>query len=176
MLNKLIAGIISLSIMLFSSYEGNEAKLTLRNSVFSSRKLILDFELKNAFENDFKEIFMSGRKVEICFSLTVKNDGKLLKKDSFCHTVLYDPLSDDFLLEFEETGKHIIVKSYQKMLTLISEVKYKLQMRFPETVKISFSAFLSNLKLSSIDKEYDLMLLWKKKKPKLNMILNRSVR
>ena len=87
MLDKIFKGIVSLSMVLFSSYQGNEAKFTYLNSMLFNDRIVISSELENAFDNDFTSIFKSGQKIEICFELKIYASKKVFHQEKFCHSL-----------------------------------------------------------------------------------------
>ena len=70
--NKLITGVLSLSMLLLSSYQGNEAEFSELYFSFLGDGVLLRTKLVNAFENDFEEIFKCGKTIDIFFKIELK--------------------------------------------------------------------------------------------------------
>ncbi|MCD4819786.1 MAG: hypothetical protein K8S23_13965 [Candidatus Cloacimonetes bacterium] len=174
MLDKIFKGIVSLSMVLFSSYQGNEAKFTYLNSTLFNDHIVITSELENAFDNDFNSIFKSGQKIEICFDLKIHNSKKLLHEKKFCHSVEYDPLYSSFFVVLEESDKTIKINSYPKLIKTISNIEYEYVGEIPSQVKVSLKAYLKKLNLKTLGKEYNLMLLWKLKNPEISQVFNKK--
>jgi len=174
MLDKIFTGIVSLSMVLFSSYKGNEAKFTSLNALLTNDRIVISSELENAFDNDFSNIFKSGQKIEICFDLKIFEAKKVIHQKKFCHSVEYDPLYKNFAVELEENDKNLVMDSYTKLIKTISNIEYEYSGRVPPTVRVSIKAHLKKLNLTTLGKEYNLMLLWKLKNPEISKTFHKS--
>ena len=70
--DKVISGVISLSMLLLSSYKGNNAEFTDLETVFLNNNVIFRTSLSGAFENDFEDIIKSGAEIDIFFSISLE--------------------------------------------------------------------------------------------------------
>lgn len=163
---KVVSGVISLSMMLFSSYEGNQPYFSQMAVSLVENRIFIKTELVNAFDNDFEDIFRSGKQIDIFFNITLKTDSNIISEDDFKHTVIYDPLSDSFTLIIEELDEIIIIDSYRQLLKNIAKIEYTCNIDSAENVIIEIESYLSKIKFDSFGKKYDLMILWNLKKPK----------
>jgi hypothetical protein len=163
---KLLANLVTISVFLFSSFKGNDANFSNINVHNSGNYLILQTQLVNSFDNDFQEIFQSGKQVDVWFNLEVKQSKDMLHKEVFRHSAQYDPLQSVYKVYLQEQHETRSVKTYQDMLKMISQVEYSLPSK-PKWKKIDihFDAYLKSMRIESMKKDVDLMVLWKMKKP-----------
>ncbi len=163
---KVVSGVISLSMMLFSSYEGNQPYFSQMAVSMAGNRIFIKTELVDAFDNDFEDIFRSGKQIDVSFNITLKNDSDVISEDDFKHTVIYDPLTDLFTLIIEELDETLIIDSYRQLLKKIAKIEYTHNIDSSENVIIKIESYLSKIKFDSFGKKYDLMILWKLKRPK----------
>lgn len=175
MFDKLFSGVISIAMMLFSSFEGNKPVFTEPEVLFKQNKLIIKTQLINAFENDFEKIFKSGNEVQVYFDLKLKYKDRVIFRKEYIHSVTFDPLHQDYSINLEERNARHSPSSYQKMLELVSKFELELDNRLPNEVDLTLEAYLKNLKLEIMDKECDLMLLWRYNRPKLKKTLYKTL-
>ncbi len=163
---KLLANLVTISVFLFSSFKGNDADFSALHIKNSGSYLILQTHLENSFDNDFQEIFQSGKQVDVWFNLEVKQNKNMLHKQVFRHSVQYDPLSSIYRIYLQEQHQARSVKSYAEMKQLMENVEYSLPAK-PEWTKIDIhlDSYLKKMHIESMNKEIDLMVLWKMKKP-----------
>ncbi|HNX00087.1 MAG TPA: DUF4390 domain-containing protein [Candidatus Cloacimonadota bacterium] len=163
---KLLANLVTISVFLFSSFKGNDASFSAMHVQNSGNYLILQTHLENSFENDFQEIFQSGKQVDVWFNLEVKQNRNLLQKQEFRHSVQYDPLSAAYKVYLQEQKTTRVVRDYADMVQLISDVEYTLPPKPGwSKIDIHLDSFLKKMPMESTNKEIDLMMLWKLKKP-----------
>ncbi|MCD4797045.1 MAG: hypothetical protein K8R49_07760 [Candidatus Cloacimonetes bacterium] len=165
--SKIINGVISLSMLFLSTYEGNDAAFAAITANFLGNNIYLKTQLINAFENDFEEIFKSGQKIDIFFEIKIKNNSAVIHTNEFKHSVVFDPMSQFFTIELEEQEKSLSMESYQQLLETISNVEYSYKGDELTEIDITLTSFLKKIHLESINKEYDMMMLWNFKKPKI---------
>lgn len=164
--SKIITGFISLSMMLLSSYEGNHARFSDINFSFLGDKIFISAQLESAFENDFEEIFKSGQQIDIYFNIEFKNGPNVIFSDEFIHSVIFDPLSQFFNITLEEQKENFTTDSYQQLIEKISQIEYTYENTELGNPVVSLESSLKKIRLQSMKKKYDLMMLWNFKKPK----------
>ena len=76
---KLLSGIMSMTMMLFSSYEGNNASFSDIYIGHDNEIIRIQTSLISAFENDFEQIFRSGSPIVINYQLNVAKDGEFIE-------------------------------------------------------------------------------------------------
>ncbi len=133
-----------------------------------------EMQLVEAFENDFEEIFKSGKTISICFDLQVKQRNKVVYLASFKHLVQYDPMNQEFTVSCEDQHMSgVVIENYQEMIETISQVDYLMEGEFPPHLDVEMTSYLEKMTLESLGKEYDMMILWKYKKPTLTQHLDK---
>ena len=84
------------------------------------------------------------------------------------HSVKYDPMARVYYVLIEEKSKkHHVIEDYDVMINLISNIEYNCDVNNADQYKVFLEASLEQIKLESLDKDFDLMTLWKFRKPKL---------
>jgi len=165
--DKVITGVISLSMLLLSSYKGNNAKFTDLETVFINNNVIFRTSLVEAFENDFEDIIKSGSEIDIFFSVRLQEGNDVFHQSEFKHTVYYQPMAQVYYVSIDESDELLTYESYEQVIDEISRVEYTYKERIPDNFKITLTSYLKKMKLPNNSKEYDLMMLWNFKKPKL---------
>ncbi len=163
--NKVVTGIISLSMLIFSSYQGNRAQfseLILNNSISGAT---IETKLLKAFDNDFEEIFKSGSAINVFFNLEINSDNDNLQKSTFRHEVLYNQQTNKYDLYLEEQDLSLENLSYLNMLENLSYFSYDYTGELPSNFTVKLISHLPKMRLESINQEYDMMILWNMKKP-----------
>ena len=173
--SKVISGIVSLSMLLLSSYEGNIAEFSNIEAQFLSNRILLKTQLLNAFENDFEEIFKSGQTIEIFFEITIKDNSEVIHTNEFKHTVIFDPMEQFYTLNLEEQDSETNVYSHEDLKTKISEIEYLFEsdVKIPDELQVTFTSYLKKMRLETLGEEYDMMMLWKFKKPKIKQTISK---
>lgn len=175
MFEKIMSGLISISMMLFSSYEGNNASFaSLRANLFDNN-MVVSAKLENAFENDFEEIFKLGIEIDIFFHLKITSQNNTIFQNVFSHKVEYDPLLRRYFVSLEEQEKQAIASDYNELIEMISQFEYDFKERIPQKVSVELSAYLEKIFLPNLEKEYDLMMLWKMKNPVITNSFRRGI-
>ena len=173
MFRKLISGIVTFATMIFSSFQGNDVSFSNLIVSYKSEKLFMETGLIDAFENDFENIFKSGKEIKIWFDLEVKKSKKQILNTQFYHSVKYDPLTTVFEIYFSETRQSIFLDSYDRVKMHLSKIKYSTRIgdvKKNENINISIMARLQKIRLPQIEKKIDLMMLWHNKKPSKKQI------
>ncbi len=165
--SKIINGVITLSILLLSTYEGNDAAFTALSVDFLGNNIYIKTQLIDAFENDFEEIFRSGQKIDIFFKIKIKNNSAVIHTNEFKHSVVFDPMSQFFTIELEEQDKSFSTELYHELIEGISKIEYFYKGDKLTEIDVTLTSFLKKIRLESINKEYNMMMLWNFKKPKI---------
>ncbi len=170
---KVFATIVTLSVFLFSSYTGNDPSLKGFNSRVGENYLQLRTSLYSAFENDFPDVFRSGSTIPVNFKLTIKGKHQNLYQHTFVNSVNYDPAKGVFNLSLGGMNRKLQTDSYEKMLAEISvfECSIPYQPAWGD-VTINLEASLPTVRFQQLQKNVDLMVLWKYKKPRTSTSLN----
>src|SRR6056297_3130690 len=105
MFDKIVSGLISISMALFSSYKGNDADFAFLHANLQENHITISAELENAFENDFEEIFKLGTDVYIYYHLEIENKTGEIFSSIFTHKVEYDPVLRRYFIDLSEQNK-----------------------------------------------------------------------
>jgi hypothetical protein len=175
MFDKIVSGLISISMALFSSYEGNNADFSFLQANLQENHITISAELENAFENDFEEIFKLGTEVHIYYYLKIENKTDRIFSSIFTHKVEYDPVLRRYFIDLGEQNKQVIASDYTELIDYLSNFEYVYQGYVPPLIRVSLTAYLDKLYLPNLQKEYDLSVLWKKQKPSIRKSFQRVI-
>lgn len=167
LVSKVVSGIVSLSMFLLSTYEGNTAIFSELAALIFDKNVIVKTQLQDAFENDFEEIFKSGKSIDIFFDITIKQSGQDNFQETFKHSVIFDPLQQFFLITIEEKDEEVRVDDYHDLIKELSKVEYSYPVERNGSLEITLVSRLPKIELDSTKKKYDLMMLWNFKKPRI---------
>jgi uncharacterized protein (UPF0248 family) len=163
---KLYTGIVALSLLLFSSFQGNDPRLSAITVQKSENYLHLSGSLISAFDNDFPSIFSSGTPIPVHFMLQIRSGGKAVVQRRFTHTVSFDTATGVYELGKSGTGE---VYRSDRVEDIIREVsRYRFGIPYQAdwgSVSIKIDASLPRVNFEQLNKEVDLMVLWKHKIP-----------
>lgn len=164
--SKLLAGIASLSMLLFSSYTGNDPRLSSIRHNRSESYLHLEANLISAFDNDFPSIFSSGTTIPVQFHLTIRSGNRTVLNRTYTNNVTYDPGKGAYEILKAGTSESIITQSYNEMLDAVAAFKCSVPYQTDwGSVQVKLVSALPTVNFAQIDKAVDLMILWKYKKP-----------
>ena len=163
--SKIITGVITLSMLLLSSYEGNNAAFEDFTATVLGNNIYIKANLVQAFENDFEEVFKSGQRIDIFFTVDIRNSDGPVYQDEFRHSILFNPLEQRYVVFLEDQQTQTSVGSFEELIEVISNVDYVCKCEDFDEGNISLSSYLKKIRLKSIGKEYDMMMLWKFSKP-----------
>lgn len=166
LLSKVVSGVISLSMMLLSSYEGNNADFSELVSLIFRNNIVFKTQLIDAFENDFESVFKSGKQIDIYFDIQIQIQGREPFSETFIHSILFDPLKQYYSIYLQEKDEELKTDNIKELKKLISKVEYNYSGRRSKEMIISITSYLPKIKLDDSGKNYDLMMLWNFKKPK----------
>ena len=164
---KVISGLAAFSMLLLSSYQGNEASFSNYTTSFLDDRMFLECKLENAFDNDFEEIFKSGQSIDIYFSIRISHGDVIIHEEEFRHSIIFDPLTQVFNIELEDQDLTSSTNSYEELKTIISNIEYSFEDENIHDYKLTLRAYLPKIRLIALDKDFDLMMLWKYNEPKL---------
>jgi len=164
--SKILAGVVSLSVLLFSSFEGNDPSLSAINHSTSSGYLYLSGQLHSAFENDFAPIFASGVPIPIYYNLNLKKGSRMVMQKRFLHVVTFDPVTGVYEVSKEGEPEVFYTDSVEQVIRKLSSYRFKIPYQSSwGIVKVRIEAALTKVRFPDLDQEMDLMILWKLKKP-----------
>ena len=164
---KVIGGLAAFSMLLLSSYQGNEASFSAYTTSFLDNRMFLECKLENAFDNDFEEIFKSGQSIDIYFNVKISLKGLIIHEEEFRHSIIFDPLSQVFNIELEDQYLTLSTNSYEELKTIISNIEYSYKDENIQNYTLTLRAYLPKIRLKALNKDFDLMMLWKYNEPKL---------
>ena len=166
--DKILTGIVSFGLMVLTTTEGNNARFTKMKSTFYGDRIVFQTELVGAFENDFEEIFRCGKEIEIFFHISIKAEKQSIHNEVFRHLVVFDPLEQNFTINLEENNLEITTSSYEELIETISRVEYEFAEDLHyERINVTLVSYLEKIYLDALGKDYDMMMLWKFKRPKV---------
>jgi len=165
---RILSSVVSMTMLLFSSYEGNNARFSDVFIGHDNQIVRIRTSLLYAFDNDFEQIFRSGSPININYYLIVSRDGILLDSIEYRNTVIYDPMERFFRIEAEVSNNFTFTVSCDDLRTIISEVDiFYDHWGIGGTYKFELSASMERVTLESLEREFDLMMLWNYKTPKI---------
>ena len=163
--SKIITGVITLSMLLLSSYEGNNAAFENFTATVLGSNIYIKANLVQAFENDFEELFKSGQRIDVFFKVDIRNSDGPVYQDEFKHSILFNPLKQIYVVFLEDQKTQMTASSLEELIEVISSIDYVCKCEGFKEGNITLSSFLKKVRLKSIGREYDMMMLWKFKKP-----------
>ncbi len=164
---KVISGLAAFSMLLLSSYQGNEASFSAYTTSFLDDRMFFECKLENAFENDFEEIFKSGQSIDIYFNVKIGLEGLIIHEEEFRHSIIFDPLTQLFSIELEDQGLSFSTNSYDELKIIISNIEYSFKDENIQDYTLTIKAYLPKIRLIALNRDFDLMMLWKFSEPKL---------
>lgn len=173
---RVYTGILGLSLLLLSNYTGNDARFTNFQYIISEQSLVINCFLSNAFDNDFEEIFKSGIEIPIYFDSSVLSNKEIVAQKSFKHTVRWDSNVERWRIFLEDQDYTFYTDNYTTLINALStiEIIYQFDTTGYRRLDYHITAKLPKLYIPSIDKEVDLMVLWKLRIPELKTRLDRT--
>jgi len=165
---KVMAGLLSVSTLMFSPYTGNEPVFQTLQCRAGQNYLITNTNLNRAFDNDFTDVFNCGKPVNLWFKIEVRQNNNIVHTSSYRHTITYSPMHASWEVFFSENGKKEIYETYLQMLDNISELECSIPRGTGwRVVEIRVESWLQTIELTEPDRTIDLMVLWKFKRPSI---------
>jgi len=162
---KLLTGVVSLSMLLFSSFQGNDPSLGNFSYSKTGSYVHLKAQLQTAFENDFPSIFASGSDIPVHYNLEVISGGTVVAKRRMVYRVSYDPGTGIYEI-IKNGSRAALTESAEQVKRELSAFAYALPyQRSWGVVTVKLEADLPKVHFAQLKKEVDLMVLWKYKKP-----------
>jgi len=171
---KVISGLAAFSMLLLSSYQGNEASFSNYTTSFLDNRMFLECKLENAFDNDFEEIFKSGQIIDVYFSVKIELKNLIIHEEEFKHSIIFDPLTQVFNIELEDQDLTYSTNSYEELKIIISNIEYSFKDENIHDYILTLNAYLPKIRLEALNKDFDLMMLWKYSEPKFTMKLEKG--
>ncbi|MCB5271368.1 MAG: hypothetical protein LHW56_05945 [Candidatus Cloacimonetes bacterium] len=163
---RIMAGVVALSMLLFSSFQGNDPQLGAIKHYSSSSTLYLSGELLSAFNNDFASIFASSAPIPVYFKLNIKSGNRTVVSQQLTHLVNFNPATGIYVLR--KDGESEVLRTSSVTQTIKEISKYKFSVPYQSSwglISINIQAEMPLVRLEEKGKELDLMVLWKYKKP-----------
>ncbi|MDP8268716.1 MAG: hypothetical protein P9L97_08320 [Candidatus Tenebribacter davisii] len=168
---KIITGLAAFSMLLLSSYQGNDAAFSNFSRSFIDDKIFMECRLENAFDNDFEEIFKSGQNIDVFFKIKIELNDQLIHEEEFKHTIIFDPLSQSFNIMLEDQDLTSTTGSFLELTNIISNVEYSYENENIHDCTLTMNAYLPKIRLETLNRDFDLMMLWKFNEPKFTIEL-----
>ncbi len=170
---KVLAGIVSLSALMFTSYTGNDPVFLPLHSRVGPNYLMLKATLDNAFDNDFSDVFKCGKPIHLWFKVEIKHHNRSVFTHNYRHSVSYDPMNASWKLFRSETNQTEVFTNYKALITSISELECSIPLRERwKIVDVSIEANLPEIEMTQSNRTVDLMVLWKFQVPRIRANLN----
>ena len=166
--NRIVSSIASLTALVFSSYHGNEAHFSDLDLHLREERLTIECRLQEAFDHDFEEFFRSGKPINVWFVMQVRSGNELVREEFFYHRVEYDPLTMYYEVYIHEDQNNIVATSYAELLRTVEDFEYSinlLELDTANSLEVTLTAYLADIKLDTMAQPFDLMLLWNFKRP-----------
>ncbi|OQX70824.1 MAG: hypothetical protein B6D62_03440, partial [Candidatus Cloacimonas sp. 4484_275] len=160
LLSKVVSGIVSFSMLLLSSYRGNDADFSEITAKKLSSGILIQTNLQNAFENDFEQVFKCGQEINVFFELKIRSKNDKEFSQIFRHSVKFFPMRQYYSVFLEEAKKHWETDNFEEMKKIISRFEFEFYQNLSSETEIEISAFLPKISLDSSEKKFDLMMLW----------------
>jgi hypothetical protein len=163
---KVMASLVSLSALMFSSYTGNEPAFKPLQSRQGNKYVQMTAQLDKAFENDFSEVFRSGKSIHILFRVEVSHNKAVVWQQNFRHTVNFDPMNAAWQVYSSEAKQNQQFTSYPAMIKEISELEFSVPLQNSwKQVEVKVESWMPKIVMETDNREIDLMMLWKFKRP-----------
>ena len=166
---RALSGIVSAAMLLFSSFEGNNAQFADVLIGHDTHAIRIRTALVHAFDNDFEQIFRSGSPIIITYTLNVRRGGTIIDTITYENMVIFDPMNRFFQIEAEAGNFYTFTDSCDELRAIISEVDiYYDHLGVDGRYDFELSAHMDRVMLSSLEREFDLMMLWNYKRPQVS--------
>jgi hypothetical protein len=162
--DKAITATISLGMMLFSSYQGDTPSFSQSRAFRQGNEITVQATLKNAFNDDFRQILQSGQRVDIIFTLSL-SDQHRSEIINFSHIAHYDPLLELWTLTCEERDKTFKIESWGEFKNAASDFYYQGIHYLSSPLEIVLYASLPTIVMGRNQKSFDLMIFWNYRTP-----------
>ena len=176
-LQRIYFGIIGLGLLWFSGYQGNDAKWINTDIQVVDDGVFIESLLGDAFVNDFDEIFHSDLVITISFDIRVSRGRNTIYTRNFNRTVFYDDHTKTWVIYYDEIAELYVTDCLYDMKFNLSSIRtfLSLDSRENEIVDITLTARLPVVFLPSLQREVDLMMLWKFSAPQERYRVNLRV-
>lgn len=173
---KVLAGIMSLSMFLFSSYTGNDPAFSAVSGFANNGYLQISSTLNYAFDYDFTEVFKSGTPITMYYRVELKSANRVLHNKTFYNRATYDAMKGRYQVIQSGMGNSFYTESYDEMRTAMAMISCSLPVeRSWGNVNVSIESWLPSVNFKEVDRVVDLMVLWKFRRPSVKTVLNTPV-
>lgn len=170
---KFLAGVVSISMLLFSSFKGNTPSFGNTTYNNTGTYLHLKTSLVSAFDNDFPSIFSSGATIPVHYYLTIKSGNTTVVNRKYTQNVTYDPGKGIYEITRNGIANKIRTQSPSQVAAELSALECSVPIKTEwGNVTLRWEAVLPKVHFDQLDKTVDLMVLWKYKKPEAKLQLN----
>jgi len=170
---KVIAGIISVSSLMFTSYTGNDPVFMPLQSRISQNYLLLKATLDKSFDNDFSDVFKCGKQISILYKIEIRQNNRVALTRNYRHSVVYDPMNASWKLYRSELNQTEVFTNYRELVKNVSELECSIPINNNwKTVEVSAESWLPEITLTQSNRTIDLMVLWKFQRPRVKTTLN----
>jgi hypothetical protein len=170
-MGRVVNGVVSFASLAFSSFKGNDAELSIPFITQNRNQIVIESNLKHAFEQDFYDIFRSGKEIEVWFSVTVEGRGHKLIERNYAHKAKFNPMTRDFNVVLQEQNYTFTTGNYTTLVNAMSHFEYTWNWRQNaspgQNVNVTVISYMKKIKLDAYREDFDLMMLWKFRKPKV---------
>ena len=105
--------------------------------------------------------------IDIYFSVRINYRDVIIHEEEFRHSIIFDPLTQVFNIELEDQDLTSSTNSYNELKRIISNIEYSFEDENIHDYTLTLRAYLPKIRLIALDKDFDLMMLWKYNEPKL---------
>ncbi|MCD4828052.1 MAG: hypothetical protein K8R90_01305 [Candidatus Cloacimonetes bacterium] len=166
--NRFVSTVASLTALVFSSYTGNDAAFSNLALQRQGDMLTVQCRLVSAFDHDFEEFFRSGKPVNVWFMLQVHSGREVVLEEFFYHRVEFDPMSSYFEIYLHDQQYTVSARSYAELIEVVSLFDHTislLDIDHEQSLIVSVTGYLAEIRLDTMSEPFDLMLLWNFKRP-----------
>jgi len=161
-----MAGIMSLSLFLFSSYTGNDPSMRTLSGSVSNNYLQLSTVFDYAFDNDFTEVFKSGKQIPLYYRVEVRSAGGIVFQKTYYNSVSYDNMKGSYKVYQSGIGQSFELGSHNAVIAAMSSLACSIPIeRKWGTATVALEAWLPTVEFPQIKRKVDLMVLWKYRRP-----------
>ena len=171
--SKIVTGLMSLSMFLFSSYTGNDPSFRPLSAFVNNNYMQLSTALDYGFDNDFPDVFKSGTPITMYYKVEVRNAGALVYQITHTNRVTFEPMRNSYVIRQSGSGERIETSSFEAVKDAISQISCSIPVqRDWRSVNVSVQAWLPTVEFTQIDREVDLMVLWRFRKPSVKGVFS----
>ena len=170
---KIMASVVSLSMLLFSSFKGNNPSFGNTSINNTGTYLHISTTLVSAFENDFPSIFSSGATIPVHYYLVIKSGNTTVVNRKYTQSVTFYPGKGIYEITRNGIANKIKTTSSAQVAAELSAMECSIPIKVDwGNVTLHWAAELPSVHFEQLDKTVDLMVLWKYKRPETKLQLN----